>query len=129
MEIEEYPIFEGTVVYGTQTGRTLGFPTANIAPASDNFPQDGVYVAQIQIDRLFYYGIMSIGNRPTFDAEVRTIEVYLLDFSDDLYQQTLAIKPLFYIRGNKKFENLDLLKQQLQKDKDFALKILQSYKE
>ena len=126
MKTVKYPIFEGRVVHGTETGRTLGFPTANVKPANDNFPKDGVYVAEIQIDRLFYYGIMSIGNRPTFDAEIRTIEVYLLDFSGDLYQQTLAIKPLFYIRGNKKFENTDLLKQQLQNDKDFTLQYLQS---
>jgi len=117
-----YPIFEGKVVYGLKIGRTLGFPTANVEPTNGNIPQDGVYVVQIQIDNSLYCGMMSIGNRPTFDSEVKTIEVHLLDFSGDLYQQTLAIKPLLYIRENKKFENPDLLKQQLQKDKDFALK-------
>jgi riboflavin kinase/FMN adenylyltransferase len=125
VDATQYPTFEGEVVHGTETGRTLGFPTANVNPATDNFPKDGVYLAQTQIDNLFYYGIMSIGNRPTFDAEIRTIEVHLLDFSGDLYQQTLAIKPLFRIRDNKKFENTDSLKQQLQNDKDFALQYLQ----
>ena len=103
-------------------GRTLGFPTANIETASENIPHDGVYVTQIQIDDLLYRGIMNIGNRPTFHSEVRTIEIHLLDFSGDLYQQMLTIKPLEYIRENKKFENPDSLKEQLQKDKEFARK-------
>ena len=100
----------------------MGFPTANIEFPTENIPQDGVYVVQIQIDTMLHYGIMSIGNRPTFHAESKTIEVHLLNFSGDLYQQHVTIKPLFYIRENKKFDNPDLLKQQLQSDKAFALK-------
>jgi len=127
MKIITYPIFEGEIVHGRKIGRTLGFPTANIESTNDNIPQDGVYIAQIQIDDLLHYGIMSIGYRPTFRSEVKTIEIHLLDFSGDLYQQKLAIKPLFYIRENKKFENPNLLKQQLQKDKDFALNYTMNY--
>ena len=119
-----YPIFTGKVVHGLEVGRTLGYPTANIETTSNNIPQDGVYIVQITIDNSLQYGIMSIGNRPTFDAKNKTIEVHLLDFSDDLYLQTLTIKPLLYIRENKKFENINLLKQQLQKDKDFAYRYL-----
>jgi riboflavin kinase/FMN adenylyltransferase len=119
-----YPIFTGKVAHGSEIGRTLGFPTANIEAATNNIPQDGVYIAAVQIDNLQYYGIMSIGNRPTFDAKNKTIEVHLLDFSGDLYQQTLKIKPLSFIRENKKFDTLDLLKQQLQEDKDFAYRNL-----
>ena len=122
MEGITYPIFTGTVVHGSEVGRTLGFPTANIEATNNNIPQDGVYLAEIQVDNLRYYGIMSIGNRPTFGTNPKTIEAHLLDFSGDLYQQTLTIKPLSYIRENKKFESLDLLKQQLQKDKVFACK-------
>ena len=115
-----YPIFTGKVVHGTETGRTIGFPTANIESAEENMHQDGVYIVQTTINDLPYYGIMSIGNRPTFGKNAKTIEVHFLDFSGDLYQQTLSIKPLLYIRENKKFDKPDLLKQQLQKDKDFA---------
>ena len=125
MKATTYPIFEGRVVHGFKIGGTLGFPTANVESTEEDIPRDGVYIVQIQIGNTLYYGMMSIGNRPTFDAEAKTIEVHLLDFSSDLYQQTLIIKPLFYIRENKKFDNLDLLKQQLQKDKDFALQFIQ----
>ena len=128
MKAIKYPIFEGKVVHGLEIGRTLGFPTANIESAKGNIPQDGVYLAQIQIDDIPYYGIMSIGNRPTFGSATKTIEIHLLDFSRNLYQQTLTITPLSYIRENKKFENSDLLKQQLQQDKDFALKYLSTTK-
>ena len=116
-----YPIFEGTVAHGFKIGETLGFPTANIEVATENIPQDGVYIVQIQINDAFFYGMMSIGNRPTFNAAKKTIEVHLLNFSGDLYQQNLSIKPLSYIRKNRKFDNLELLKQQLQKDKNLAL--------
>ena len=123
-----YSIFEGKVVHGLKVGRTLGFPTANVESANENIPKDGVYIAQIQIDNVSYYGIMSIGNRPTFDSKTKTIEIHLLDFSGDLYQKTLIIKPVFFIRENKKFENSDLLKQQLQQDKNFTLQYLKNLK-
>jgi riboflavin kinase/FMN adenylyltransferase len=126
MSATTYPIFSGKVVHGFKIGKSLGFPTANIDAAEENIPKDGVYVVQILVNRSQYYGIMSIGNRPTFGSETKTIEVHLLDFSGDLYQQMLAIKPLFLIRENKKFENPDLLKQQLQKDRDFALQYLKN---
>ena len=108
------------MVHGSKTGTALGFPTANVETAGENIPQDGAYIVQVEADKSLYYGIMSIGNRPTFGTNAKTIEIFLLDFSGDLYQQTLTVKPLLYIRENKKFDNPDLLMQQLQKDKDFA---------
>ena len=122
MKTVTYPIFEGKVVHGFKIGKSLGFPTANIELTEENIPEDGVYFVQTTINNSMYYGIMSIGNRPTFGTNAKTIEVHLLDFSGDIYQQTLSIKPLLYIRENKKFDNPDLLKQQLERDKDCALK-------
>ena len=127
MKKTTYPIFEGKVVHGFKIGEALGFPTANVEITGGDIPQDGVYIAQVQIDTMLYYGMMSIGNRPTFHAVEKTIEVHLLDFSGDLYLQNLTLKPLFYIRENKKFDHLDLLKQQLQQDKEFALEYVNAY--
>jgi riboflavin kinase/FMN adenylyltransferase len=121
-----YPIFEGRVVHGFGIGQALGFPTANIETANSDIPPDGVYVVQVSIDNSLYCGMMSIGCRPTFETDTKTLEVHLLGFSGDLYQKILTIKPLYYIRENKKFENPDLLKQQLHRDKDFALKYAQN---
>ena len=119
-----YPIFEGKVVHGCKVGTLLGFPTANLELVNGNLPQDGVYLVQTKIGNILYYSMMSLGNRPTFGTEAKTIEVHLLDFSGDLYQQLLTIKPLFYMRENKKFDTPDLLKQQLQQDKEFVLKYI-----
>ena len=125
MQEVTYPIFTGKVVHGAKIGSSLGFPTANIeSKEEENIPQDGVYFVQTTVDKLQYYGIMSIGNRPTFGTNAKTIEVHLLNFSGDLYQRILTVKPISYIRENKKFDNLDLLKQQLQKDKDFAWNLI-----
>ena len=121
MEKIAYPIFRGKVVHGSKIGTSIGFPTANIESVDNNIPKEGVYVVQTTVWDSVYYGIMSIGNRPTFGINTQTIEVHLLDFSGDLYQQTLIIKPISYIRENKKFDNPDLLKQQLQKDKMFCI--------
>jgi uncharacterized protein (TIGR00730 family) len=115
-----YPIFLGKIVQGLKIGRTLGFPTINLESTDAAVPQDGVYIVQTTIDNVLYCGIMSIGNRPTFEGKAKTIEVHLLDFSGDCPQNTLTVKPFLYVRENVKFENTDLLKQQLQKDKAFA---------
>jgi len=123
-----HPIFKGKVVHGFKVGGGVGFPTANVESEEENVPRDGVYLVEVETDSSRHYGIMSIGNRPTFAANVRTIEVHLLDFSGDLYQQTLTVKPLLHIRENKKFDNTDLLKQQLQKDKDFAYEKMKDFK-
>jgi len=127
-EVKEimYPIFEGEVVHGLKMGTLLGFPTANVETTSENIPQDGVYIVQIAIGELRYYGIMSIGNRPTFEATVRTIEVHFLNFSGNLYQQLLKIKPLLFIRGNKKHESVEQLIAQLKADSEMAQKYIQN---
>lgn len=111
----------GRVVQGQQLGRTLGFPTANLkVPAEKFLPPNGVYsvrVFGVKIDdRPFIPGVMNIGHRPTVDGTTQTIEVHLLDWSGDLYGQTLRVTLDTYLRPEKRFESLDSLKRQIQAD-------------
>lgn len=108
--------FTGTVVDGQKIGRTLGFPTANIE-ISDPYkiiPPPGIYAAQVG-ERL---AALYIGDRPTLSPNGKSvIEVYILDFEGDLYGQKLRVEVLDFIRPDKKLENLESLKAQIEQDK------------
>lgn len=108
----------GTVVQGQQLGRTLGFPTANLQLPTDKFlPRWGVY--SVWVDGLQLQsqpGVMNIGCRPTVSGDRPTIEVYLLDWSGDLYGQTLTVRLAHFLRPEAKFDSLDALKAQIQQD-------------
>lgn len=110
----------GKVIRGNAIGKTIGFPTANIE--IDNkwklHPADGVYAVQVMLGERTYKGMMNIGNKPTIEGRKKTLEVHLLDFSEDIYGEQLQIKFIKKIREEKKFENLDALKQQLLIDKN-----------
>ena len=110
--------FSGIVVKGNQLGRTIGYPTANIEIADENklVPADGVYAVDVSIDETIYKGIMNIGNRPTVSGKSKTIEVYIFDFSDDIYGEEIKITLKKFIRYEVKFEGLEALKLQLKKD-------------
>ena len=119
--MEQYSSFSGRVVHGAKIGRTIGFPTLNIAVSLGNIPADGAYIVKTVIEKVQYFGIMSIGNRPTFtDGEHLSVEIHLLNISDDFYDLQVDVCPLYFIRENKKFDSVDKLKEQLQADKDFA---------
>jgi riboflavin kinase / FMN adenylyltransferase len=116
----------GRVVQGQQLGRTIGFPTANLkVPAEKFLPCNGVYsvrVFGVKADpRPYIPGVMNIGNRPTVNGMTQTIEVHLLQWSGDLYGQTLRVTLDAYLRPEKRFESLDSLKRQIQADCDAAL--------
>ncbi|MBD2325834.1 bifunctional riboflavin kinase/FAD synthetase [Alkalinema sp. FACHB-956] len=110
----------GEVVKGQQLGRTIGFPTANLAlPARKLIPHQGVYAVRVSgIVGTSHpvLGVMNIGNRPTVDGVQQTIEVHLLDWSGDLYGQTLTVELLEFIRMEQKFLSLDDLKAQITTD-------------
>ena len=114
----------GKVVRGQQLGRTIGFPTANLelAEASKLVPAHGVYaVLATTADGDVQQGMLNIGVRPTVGGNLaQTIEVHLLDFSDDIYEQPLTIQLIARLRDEQKFANLDELKAQLAKDADAA---------
>lgn len=108
----------GRVERGRQIGRTIGFPTANIDPHSEQLPPAGVWSVRMKIDGEWRQAIANLGQRPTVeDAPVqRRLEVHLFDFDDDLYDREFEIEFLRYVRAEKKFAGLDELKAQIAAD-------------
>lgn len=109
----------GTVVKGKQLGRTIGFPTANLVLAEDYklIPKRGSYIVSTIINGKEVRGMMNIGINPTINSNNnQTLEVHLIDYQGDLYDQTITIKFLDYLRDEKKFDSIEALKQQLQMD-------------
>ncbi|MEM0576557.1 bifunctional riboflavin kinase/FAD synthetase [Flavobacterium polysaccharolyticum] len=123
-----YPI-SGQVIQGKQLGRTIGFPTANIAIAEDFklIPKNGVYVVSSIINDQLVYGMMNIGTNPTVGGEKQSIEVHFLDFNKDLYHQPLKVSILHRLRSEQKFLNIDFLKAQLAKDENNTRDYIATY--
>ena len=119
----------GNIIQGKQLGRTIGFPTANLKIAEDYklIPQNGVYIVKSTIDEQIVYGMMNIGFNPTVKGETQTIEIHYFDFNADLYNQKISVSVLHRLRSEQKFESLDLLKAQLQKDKKAAFSYLNKF--
>lgn len=116
-----YPFFiMGKVTPGRKLGRTIGFPTINIYPASDKFlPADGVYATQTCFDGATYKGITNIGVRPTVEGTdaPRSVETFLLDYpGGDLYGNDIRTEFLQFIRPEQRFESIEALKMQIQRD-------------
>ncbi len=118
----------GEIVRGDQRGRTIGFPTANLEVESLQLPKDGVYavVARVLDDpgAPLLPGVANLGNRPTFGAG-RSVEVHLFDFDGDLYGKRMRIGFASRIRGEAKFDGLEALRQQIDRDCDAAKNALQ----
>ena len=117
----------GRVVKGNMIGRTIGFPTANLLPDSKNkvIPLTGVYSVIVDLDNKRYPGMLNIGHRPTVtDTGNMTIEVHLIGFNGNLYDKSLNIEFIDFIRDEKKFSSLHDLQQQLQFDQQKSLEIL-----
>jgi riboflavin kinase/FMN adenylyltransferase len=113
----------GVISKGKQLGRTIGFPTANLK-IEDNYkliPKNGVYVVKSTINKKTVFGMMNIGFNPTLGEENLSIEIHYFDFDADLYDQKISISLLKYLRPEQKFGSVDLLKEQLEKDKKTAL--------
>ncbi len=119
---------KGTVVDGKKIGNKIGFPTANIEVKEDYklIPKSGVYVVQSTIDNNIIYGMMNIGNRPTVNGNHQTIEVNYFDFDEDLYDKSIEIELLYFLREEEKFESLDKLTSQLKQDKIASLEYIQN---
>ena len=116
----------GTVVQGKQLGRTINFPTANLA-IQENYkliPQNGVYIVKSTIENKLVYGMMNIGMNPTVNGQNRSIEIHYFDFAADLYDKEIRVSIIHRIRSEQKFESFELLKAQLEKDKKTALNYL-----
>ena len=116
----------GTVVKGKGIGNTINFPTANIKSDEDYklIPKEGVYVVKTLINGKQVYGMMNIGYNPTVNGTEKSTEVHLFDFNGDLYGQTLSISVLKRLRDEVKFDSIETLKKQLQKDQENALEFI-----
>lgn len=110
----------GTVVHGNALGRTIGFPTANLdlGDALKSVPAKGVYAVQVKLpDGRLLKAMMNIGVRPTVSNIPKVhLEVFLFDFSEDLYDQRITVYLLRRVRDEKRFESIDALRAQLQED-------------
>lgn len=113
----------GVVIAGQKLGRKLGFPTANleISDSRKLIPEGGVYAVQIKIKDALFKGMLNIGKRPTVSKTSRTtIEVHILNFDEDIYNETIEVFFIKKIRNEIKFKSLDDLVLQLNKDKQFV---------
>jgi riboflavin kinase/FMN adenylyltransferase len=116
----------GKVMPGCGRGRTLGFPTANIAPGIKLIPKYGVYLVRILIHEKTYNGVANIGPRPTFGDPSPGVEVYIFDLQANLYQQFLEIELIKRIRDEISFPNAGSLVQQIRQDVKDAHQIFKS---
>lgn len=113
---------DGTVVHGDARGRLLGFPTANIKVKSTvRLPRIGVYAVKIQVGNKWYIGMGSIGHNDTFgDGRDLTVEVYILDFHQDIYGEQVTVRWNHYLRDQVKFDGAESLIVQLKQDEQDA---------
>jgi riboflavin kinase/FMN adenylyltransferase len=108
----------GTVVDGDKLGRTIGFPTANLSAHSEQFPPNGVYFVEARLEGVLHHGVVNVGVRPTIASRTpqRTLELHLLDFAREIYGKEVEVRFIERLRDEKKFANVDALKQQIAAD-------------
>ena len=108
--------YRGNVVRGDQRGRTIGFPTANLKAGMKITLPYGVYATKTTVDRQNFYSITNVGIRPTFGESQVVIETHLIGQEIDLYGVEIKVEFLDFIREEKKFPSLDVLKKQIETD-------------
>ena len=116
------------MVDGKKVGRTLGFPTANIQPLCTEklLPATGVYAVYIYIGKERYAGMLNIGSCPTVNGNEQSVsvEVHILNFQGDIYQELIKIEFVEYLRPEVKFESVEKLTWQLRQDKEVVKNLL-----
>lgn len=126
-----YPyVLNGKVVKGNQLGRTINFPTANIEIREDYklIPKNGVYVVTVNVNNESVFGMMNIGVKPTLGENKLSIEVHLLNFDKDIYNQKIQVNVLERLRDEHKFESFEALKSQLQLDRQNTIHYFKNLK-
>lgn len=111
--------FSGEIVHGAGIGHSLGFPTANIQlhDSMKMLPADGVYDVRVQYNGKSHKGVMNIGVKPTIGKNLRrTIEVHIIDFSEDIYGTDITVSIERRLRGEMNFENTEALRKQINAD-------------
>lgn len=108
----------GTVVHGKKLGRTIGYPTANIETESIKLlPKKGAYIVEVLVNNQQYKGMLSVGTNPTVNGDKLTVEVYILDFEGDIYDEKITVKFRDFLHEEIKFEGLEKLIERLDEDK------------
>jgi riboflavin kinase/FMN adenylyltransferase len=106
----------GEVIHGAKLGRTLGYPTANLALDPSCRLRYGIYAVRVVVDGVLHKGVASYGKRPTVDNGPPLLEIYILDFSGDLYGKAIEVRFAGWIRPELKFDGLDALVRQIDDD-------------
>ncbi|UVE59608.1 riboflavin kinase [Coxiella-like endosymbiont] len=106
----------GKVILGEKRGFELGFPTANINLHRDILPFSGVFIVRAYLNNKSYPGTASLGVRPTFEGTHPLLEVYLFDFSQNIYDRYLKVEFLHKLRPEERFETIDALIEQMRQD-------------
>ena len=113
---DEYFIM-GKVLHGRRIGRQMGFPTINVRPSDQKIPlAEGVYKTKVFFDGNYYRSITSVGVAPTFDYLISTVETYIIDFDEDIYDKTVVIYFDKFIRKLRGFASAEKLAEQIEKD-------------
>lgn len=115
---------EGEVIHGRKLGRTLGFPTANIALGPAFKLRHGIYAVRARFDGRDYGGVANFGSRPTVDNGPPLLEVFVFDFAGDLYGKSMEVEFIAFLRPEEKFDGLEALTIQMRKDEAQARAIL-----
>jgi len=108
---------DGAIVEGRRRGRELGFPTANLETENELVPPNGVYATIMTIDGVVRGGVTNVGMRPTFGETTPTIETHVLDYSGNLYGHTVRLAFVQRLRDERRFEDVDALRAQIDADK------------
>lgn len=118
------------ILHGDRRGRTIGFPTANMALEDHVEPAFGVYAVKVELEdpphKGVYDGVANVGRRPTFDKDDVLLEVHVFDFDRDIYGQHAAVSFIDFLRPERKFDGLDSLKAQIAKDSEAARAVLKA---
>lgn len=116
--------FTGEIHHGDKRGRTIGFPTVNIAyPENLVVPKFGVYLSQSEIDGKLYKSITNLGVRPTFKTDVPISETHIFDFDSEVYGKTATVSLLKFLREETRFNSLEELKEAIQCDINLSNKL------
>jgi len=107
---------DGTIVEGRKRGREIGFPTANLASENELIPPNGVYATTTTVDGIVHAGLTNIGTRPTFGETDVTIETHLLRYSGDLYGRRVRLGFVQRLRDERRFDDVDALRAQIEAD-------------
>lgn len=108
---------DGTIVEGRHRGREIGYPTANLATENELLPPNGVYATTATIDGVVYPGLTNIGTRPTFGETNTTVETHVLGYNGDLYGRPLRLGFVLRLRDERRFDDVDALRAQIDADR------------